>query len=56
MNSTASLLHGLTVRMTPLLAFVSQNSLRHYLKMQYADQTFKGLYHWNWFDAAMLFP
>jgi cellulose synthase/poly-beta-1,6-N-acetylglucosamine synthase-like glycosyltransferase len=24
--------------------------------MQYADQTFKGLYHWNWFDAAMLLP
>jgi cellulose synthase/poly-beta-1,6-N-acetylglucosamine synthase-like glycosyltransferase len=56
MNSTASLLHGFTVRMTPLLAFVSQNGLRHYLKMQYADQTFKGLYHWNWFDLAMLLP
>ena len=56
MNSTASLLHGLTVRMTPLLAFASQNGLRHYLKMQYADQTFKGLYHWNWFDLAMLLP
>jgi cellulose synthase/poly-beta-1,6-N-acetylglucosamine synthase-like glycosyltransferase len=24
--------------------------------MQYVDQTFKGLYHWNWFDVAMLFP
>ena len=30
--------------------------LHHYLRMQYADQTFKGLYHWNWFDAAMLLP
>jgi cellulose synthase/poly-beta-1,6-N-acetylglucosamine synthase-like glycosyltransferase len=24
--------------------------------MQYADQTFKGLYHWNLFDACMLLP
>ena len=28
----------------------------HYLKEQYADQTFKGLYHWNWFDVSMLAP
>ena len=24
--------------------------------MQYTDQTFKGLYHWNLFDAAVLLP
>ena len=24
--------------------------------MQYADQTFRGLYHWNWFDFALLIP
>ncbi len=24
--------------------------------MQYVDQTFHGLYHWNWFDAALLLP
>ena len=24
--------------------------------MQYEDQTFKGLYHWNLFDAAVLLP
>ncbi len=38
------------------LAFAPQSGLRHYLKMQYADQTFKGLYHWNFFDACMLLP
>ncbi len=38
------------------LAFAPQSGLRHYLKMQYADQTFKGLYHWNLFDALMLLP
>jgi cellulose synthase/poly-beta-1,6-N-acetylglucosamine synthase-like glycosyltransferase len=38
------------------MAFASHNSLRHYLKMQYGDQTFKGLYHWNFFDAAVLIP
>jgi cellulose synthase/poly-beta-1,6-N-acetylglucosamine synthase-like glycosyltransferase len=26
------------------------------LKAQYGDQTFKGLYHWNLFDAAVLLP
>ncbi len=55
----AALLNPITARLgqTPsLLAFASQNGLRHYLKMQYADQTFKGLYHWNWFDASMLLP
>jgi cellulose synthase/poly-beta-1,6-N-acetylglucosamine synthase-like glycosyltransferase len=43
-------------RQVALLAFAPQNGLRHYLKMQYADQTFKGLYHWNLFDASMLLP
>jgi len=39
------------------LAFASQNGLRHYLKaMQSTDQTFKNLYHWNGFDAALLIP
>jgi hypothetical protein len=38
------------------LAFAQQNGLRHYFQSHYADQTFKGLYHWNWFDAAMLLP
>ena len=39
-----------------LLVGVQQNSLKHYLKMQYADQTFRGLYHWNWFDLTLLIP
>jgi cellulose synthase/poly-beta-1,6-N-acetylglucosamine synthase-like glycosyltransferase len=39
-----------------LLAFATQSGFKHYLKMQYADQTFKGLYRWNPFDAALLFP
>jgi cellulose synthase/poly-beta-1,6-N-acetylglucosamine synthase-like glycosyltransferase len=33
-----------------------QNGWRHYFKSQYADTTFKGLYHWNAFDALMLIP
>ncbi|HEU5458737.1 MAG TPA: cellulose synthase family protein [Terracidiphilus sp.] len=39
-----------------LLAFEPQTGFRHYLKSQFTDQTFRGLYHWNWFDAAILFP
>jgi len=38
------------------LAFAPHNGLLHDLKMQYADQTFKGLYHLNLFDVAMLLP
>ncbi len=38
------------------MMYASQNDLRHYLKAQYGDQTFKGLYHWNLFDAAVLLP
>ena len=49
-------LAGIAARAPELLAQASQNSFRHYLRMQYADQTFKGLYHWNWFDASMLLP
>jgi cellulose synthase/poly-beta-1,6-N-acetylglucosamine synthase-like glycosyltransferase len=56
LNSAPSLLDGLHTQLAALLAFAPQNSLRHYLKMQYADQTFKGLYHWNLFDALMLIP
>jgi cellulose synthase/poly-beta-1,6-N-acetylglucosamine synthase-like glycosyltransferase len=37
-------------------AFAPQNDFRHFLKRQYADQTFQGLYHWNAFDAAWLIP
>ena len=50
-------LNGLPLRMAAHLAFAPQNGLRHYLKtMQSTDLTFKNLYHWNLFDAAMLLP
>ncbi|MEI9968444.1 MAG: hypothetical protein WDM87_07395 [Terracidiphilus sp.] len=38
------------------LFFAPESGFRHYLRMQYEDQTFKGLYHWNLFDAAVLLP
>src|SRR5215469_5282428 len=38
------------------MAFAADKGLKHYLKTQYADQTFRGLYHWNPFDAALLIP
>jgi cellulose synthase/poly-beta-1,6-N-acetylglucosamine synthase-like glycosyltransferase len=52
----ASPLSGLARELSSYLAFAPQTGLRHYLKMQYADQTFKGLYHWNPFDACVLLP
>ena len=45
------------MRLAHFLALAPQTGLRHYLRqMQEADQTFKGLYHWNFFDAAILIP
>ncbi len=38
------------------LTFAPEGAFHHYLRMQYADQTFKGLYHWNLFDALVLLP
>ncbi len=56
MKPAASLLDGLG-RVEVYLALAPQNGLRHYLKaMQSTDQTFKNLYHWNGFDAALLIP
>jgi cellulose synthase/poly-beta-1,6-N-acetylglucosamine synthase-like glycosyltransferase len=51
-----SLLGGLPSHVPAILAVQQQNSFKHYLKMQYADQTFRGLYHWNWFDLTLLIP
>ena len=52
----ASRLAGVARYIASCCVFAPQSGLRHYLKMQYADQTFKGLYHWNIFDACMLIP
>jgi len=50
-------LAGLPSRVAAHLFFAPQTGLRHYWKaMQNTDQTFKGLYHWNYFDAAVLLP
>ena len=51
------MLNALPLRLASYLAFAPQTGLRHYLKaMQNADQTFHGLYHWNFFDLALLIP
>ncbi len=61
LNPVASLLQNhfgaVPSRVALSMVFAGQNGFRHYLKMQYANQeTFKGLYHWNLFDAAILLP
>ena len=53
---TAALAAGFPAVVARSIAAAQQNSLKHYLKMQYADQTFRGLYHWNWFDLTLLIP
>ncbi len=52
----AAQLASLQRQVPSLVALASESGFKHYLKTQFADQTFKGLYHWNWFDAAMLLP
>ncbi len=57
LNCIAGQLNALPLRIASFLAFAPQNGLLHYWKsMQTTDQTFKGLYHWNLFDAAVLLP
>jgi cellulose synthase/poly-beta-1,6-N-acetylglucosamine synthase-like glycosyltransferase len=56
LQSVSSLLTGSALQTALLFAGGAPGGLKHYLKMQYADQTFKGLYHWNWFDLALLLP
>jgi cellulose synthase/poly-beta-1,6-N-acetylglucosamine synthase-like glycosyltransferase len=56
MSSAANQLGGELAQRAALLLFAPQSGWRHYLKTQYADETFKGLYHWNLFDASLLIP
>src|SRR5580698_5632242 len=57
LNSAAGLFNRFAPHITAFLAFAPQNGIRHYLKtLQETDQTFKGLYHWNLFDEALLLP
>jgi cellulose synthase/poly-beta-1,6-N-acetylglucosamine synthase-like glycosyltransferase len=55
-DSAAVQIGALRLQDSLALFFAPQNGWRHYFKSQYADQTFKGLYHWNGFDALMLIP
>lgn len=55
-QAISSLFAGAPTQAAALIAGGPQNSFKHYLKMQYADQTFRGLYHWNWFDLTLLIP
>jgi cellulose synthase/poly-beta-1,6-N-acetylglucosamine synthase-like glycosyltransferase len=56
LQGVSRLLTGLPVDLALFLEGGDQNSLKHYFKAQFADQTFRGLYHWNWFDLALLVP
>ena len=49
-------LKGVVGPVATWLAFAEESTLHRYFRTQYADQTFKGLYHWNSFDAAVLLP
>ncbi|MGC9157535.1 MAG: cellulose synthase family protein [Terracidiphilus sp.] len=52
----AVLLRGAPAQLSTFLIFAPQSGLRHYLKTQFGDQTFNGLYQWNWFDLSLLIP
>jgi cellulose synthase/poly-beta-1,6-N-acetylglucosamine synthase-like glycosyltransferase len=54
---TAGVLCSLPAHLAAYLALAPQNGFIHYLKaMRSTDQTFRGLYHWNAFDAVLLIP
>ena len=57
LNPGPRLLRTLPEQAVAYLALAPQNGIVHYLKaMRSTDNTFKGLYHWNLFDAALLLP
>ena len=56
MNSAASLLSGLEMRIGTLLAFAPHKGLIHALKNLFADPLSSVPYRLNWFDEAVLFP
>ncbi len=39
-----------------LWLWLAPHGVGHYWKAHYLDQTFQGLYRWNWFDVCMLTP
>ena len=55
-HPAASLVGSLSSWMAAFV-FEPQNGIVHYFRtMEATDQTFKGLYHWNLFDASILIP
>ncbi len=57
LNPAANLLHSVASQAAAYVFFAPQTGIRHSIKeMLNADRTFKGLYHWNLFDAAVLLP
>lgn len=56
LSPLAESVSALASRAPSLAAVTLESGFRHYIETQYADQTFKGLYHWNWFDVSMLAP
>ena len=56
LGAASGWLGGFETHAPAMVALAAPSGFRHYLKMQYADQTFRGLYHWNLFDASLLLP
>lgn len=56
LGAVSGWLGGCETHAPAMVALAAPTGFRHYLKMQYADQTFRGLYHWNLFDASLLLP
>jgi cellulose synthase/poly-beta-1,6-N-acetylglucosamine synthase-like glycosyltransferase len=55
LEPAAAALAALPARAVALAAF-APSLMRQFMRAQYTDQTFKGLYHWNWFDLILLIP
>jgi cellulose synthase/poly-beta-1,6-N-acetylglucosamine synthase-like glycosyltransferase len=56
LNAAAQPLHGLPVRLSALLLFAPQFSVRHQIQLLLNDPFSKVTHHWNWFDLTMLIP
>jgi hypothetical protein len=56
MNAAVQPLHGLSMRLSSLLLFAPQFSIRHQVQLLFYDPFSKVTHHWNWFDLTMLIP
>jgi len=56
LNPVVGLMHGQPARLSALLLFAPQFSMRHQVQRLFYDPFSMVTHHWTWFDLTMLIP